>query len=62
MSALTDVGIDHLAEAIDHAKRTMFRERVPRIEREVFAEEVLLRSIELLRGNQDGRHLHEGRL
>jgi len=62
MSALTDVGIDHLTEAIHHTKRAMFRQRVSRIERKVFAIAILFRSIEFLPGYLNGRHPNEGRV
>ena len=62
MPALTDMGIDYPPKAIDHAQRTMLGKRVPWIEREVLAEEVLLRCIKVLLRNMDRRHFHKGRV
>lgn len=62
MSALADMGIDHLTEAIHHTKRAMFRQCVPRIERKVFAMAILFRSIEFLPWYLNDRHPNEGRV
>ncbi len=59
MTGLTDVRIDYLSHPVDCTEGAMLRQGVPRVKRQILTYVIIIRRIEFLLGDENGRNLVE---